>query len=122
MLSLGRMAKSSSLPDSRTICNERAQTAPATSAKSTTAAPQKPLYKFLIYGRTGWIGGLLGKICDKQGIPYKYGKGCLEERFELLEEIRKVKPTQVCNAVGVTGRPNDDLCETHKQDTYWSLS
>jgi hypothetical protein len=46
----------------------------------------------------------------------------LEERFELLEEIRKVKPTQVCNAAGVTGRPNDDSCETHKQDTYWSLS
>ncbi|KAG0502380.1 hypothetical protein HPP92_002452 [Vanilla planifolia] len=26
--------------------------------------------KFLIYGQTGWIGGLLGDICRKQGIPY----------------------------------------------------
>ena len=42
------------------------------------------------------LGGLLGKICDKQRIPYEYGKGRLEERFQLLEEIRKVKPTQVC--------------------------
>jgi UDP-glucose 4,6-dehydratase len=96
---------------------EASTTAPATSAKRTTAAPQKPLYKFLIYGRTGWIGGLLGKICDKQGIPYEYGKGRLEERSQLLEDIRNVKPTQVFNAAGVTGRPNVDWCETHKQDT-----
>ncbi|KAG8501675.1 hypothetical protein CXB51_004648 [Gossypium anomalum] len=36
---------------------------------------QKPSLKFLIYGRTGWIGGLLGKLCEKQGIPFEYGKG-----------------------------------------------
>ncbi|CAD6203120.1 unnamed protein product [Miscanthus lutarioriparius] len=93
---------------------EASTTAPATSTKRTT---EKPLYKFLIYGRTGWIGGLLGKICDKQGIPYEYGKGRLEERSQLLEDIRNVKPTHVFNAAGVTGRPNVDWCETHKQHT-----
>ncbi|CAL4938787.1 unnamed protein product [Urochloa decumbens] len=96
---------------------EATTTAPATSTQSTADAPQKPPYKFLIYGRTGWIGGLLGKICDKQGIPYEYGKGRLEERSQLLEDIRNVKPTHVFNAAGVTGRPNVDWCETHKQDT-----
>jgi UDP-glucose 4,6-dehydratase len=34
-----------------------------------------------------------------------------------LEDITKVKPTHVFNAAGVTGRPNVDWCETHKQDT-----
>ncbi|CAL4913830.1 unnamed protein product [Urochloa decumbens] len=96
---------------------EASTTAPATSTQSTADALQKPPYKFLIYGRTGWIGGLLGKICDKQGIPYEYGKGRLEERSQLLEDIRNVKPTHVFNAAGVTGRPNVDWCETHKQDT-----
>jgi UDP-glucose 4,6-dehydratase len=92
-------------------------TASATTAKSTSSAPQKAPYKFLIYGRTGWIGGLLGKICEKQDIPYEYGKGRLQERSQLLQDIRNVKPTHVFNAAGVTGRPNVDWCETHKQDT-----
>ncbi|XP_041005300.1 trifunctional UDP-glucose 4,6-dehydratase/UDP-4-keto-6-deoxy-D-glucose 3,5-epimerase/UDP-4-keto-L-rhamnose-reductase RHM1-like [Juglans microcarpa x Juglans regia] len=78
---------------------------------------QKPALKFLIYGRTGWIGGLLGKICDKQGIPFQYGRGRLEERSQLLADIQTVKPTHVFNAAGVTGRPNVDWCETHKPET-----
>ncbi|XP_059664927.1 trifunctional UDP-glucose 4,6-dehydratase/UDP-4-keto-6-deoxy-D-glucose 3,5-epimerase/UDP-4-keto-L-rhamnose-reductase RHM1-like [Cornus florida] len=78
---------------------------------------QKPPLKFLIYGRTGWIGGLLGKICEKQGIPFEYGRGRLEERSQLLADIQNVKPTHVLNAAGVTGRPNVDWCESHKPET-----
>ncbi|CAL5023005.1 unnamed protein product [Urochloa decumbens] len=74
-------------------------------------------FKFLIYGRTGWIGGLLGKICEKQGIPYEYGKGRLQERSSLILDIQTIKPTHVFNAAGVTGRPNVDWCESHKPDT-----
>ena len=78
---------------------------------------QKPALKFLIYGRTGWIGGLLGKICEKQGIPFEYGRGRLQERSQILADIQTVKPTHVFNAAGVTGRPNVDWCETHKPET-----
>ncbi|RZC56778.1 hypothetical protein C5167_015636 [Papaver somniferum] len=77
----------------------------------------EPSLKFLIYGRTGWIGGLLGPICDKQGISYEYGRGRLEERSSLMEDIQNVKPTHVFNAAGVTGRPNVDWCESHKTET-----
>lgn len=73
--------------------------------------------KFLIYGRTGWIGGLLGKICEKQGIAYEYGKGRMEDRAQLLLDIQTIKPTHVFNAAGVTGRPNVDWCESHKPET-----
>ncbi|KAI9199158.1 hypothetical protein LWI28_028434 [Acer negundo] len=38
---------------------------------------EQPL-KFLIYGRTGWIGGLIGKLCQAQGIEFVYGSGRLE--------------------------------------------
>lgn len=81
------------------------------------SSPHKPCLKFLIYGRTGWIGGLLGKICEEQGISYEYGKGRLEERSLLLQDIQNVKPTHVFNAAGVTGRPNVDWCESHKPET-----
>ncbi|CAO2819991.1 unnamed protein product [Amaranthus hypochondriacus] len=72
---------------------------------------------FLIYGRTGWIGGLLGKICESQGIKYTYGSGRLENRASLMADIAAIKPTHVFNAAGVTGRPNVDWCESHKVET-----
>eukprot|EP00246_Nothoceros_aenigmaticus_P006635 TRINITY_DN1966_c0_g1_i1.p1 TRINITY_DN1966_c0_g1~~TRINITY_DN1966_c0_g1_i1.p1 ORF type:complete len:677 (-),score=131.81 TRINITY_DN1966_c0_g1_i1:412-2442(-) len=80
-------------------------------------APAKPTCKFLIYGRTGWIGGLLGGLLDKQGCPYEYGAGRLENRAALEADFARVKPTHVFNAAGVTGRPNVDWCESHKADT-----
>ncbi|KAL0353869.1 UNVERIFIED_CONTAM: trifunctional UDP-glucose [Sesamum angustifolium] len=86
-------------------------------ASKNSPPPQKPAFKFLIYGRTGWIGGLLGKLCEKQGIPYEYGKGRLQDRSSLVADILAVKPTHVFNAAGVTGRPNVDWCESHKTET-----
>lgn len=80
-------------------------------------SPRKHSLKFLIYGRTGWIGGLLGKLCEKQGIPFEYGKGRLEDRASLVADIQNVKPTHVFNSAGVTGRPNVDWCESHKTET-----
>ncbi|KAJ6361196.1 hypothetical protein OIU78_001771 [Salix suchowensis] len=73
--------------------------------------------KFLIYGKTGWIGGLLGKLCKDGGIPFEYGQGRLEDRMSILKDIKKVNPTHVFNAAGVTGRPNVDWCESHKVET-----
>ncbi|KAK7366805.1 hypothetical protein VNO80_08802 [Phaseolus coccineus] len=73
--------------------------------------------KFLIYGRTGWIGGLLGKLCAERGIQYEYGSGRLENRLSLEADITAVKPSHVFNAAGVTGRPNVDWCESHKAET-----
>ncbi|KAG6634325.1 bifunctional dTDP-4-dehydrorhamnose 3,5-epimerase/dTDP-4-dehydrorhamnose reductase-like [Carya illinoinensis] len=79
--------------------------------------PKKHSLKFLIYGRTGWVGGLLGKLCEIQGIPYEYGRGRLEDRSSLLADIRDVKPSHVFNAAGLTGKPNADWCEFHKVET-----
>ncbi|KAH7651376.1 UDP-glucose 4,6-dehydratase protein [Dioscorea alata] len=87
------------------------------SLRANVGSPRKSPLKFLIYGRTGWIGGLLGKICEKQGIPYEYGKGRLEDRSQLILDIQNIKPTHVFNAAGVTGRPNVDWCESHKPET-----
>ncbi|CAI9760515.1 unnamed protein product [Fraxinus pennsylvanica] len=94
--------------------NQTRMLVPASKSNSTS---QKPPLKFLIFGRTGWIGGFLGKLCEKQGIPYEFGKGRLEDRSQLLADILAVKPTHVFNAAGVTGRPNVDWCESHKTET-----
>ncbi|XP_043716590.1 bifunctional dTDP-4-dehydrorhamnose 3,5-epimerase/dTDP-4-dehydrorhamnose reductase-like [Telopea speciosissima] len=83
---------------------------------SNGSASDKPL-KFLIYGRTGWIGGLLGKLCQAQGIDFAYGTGRLENRTSLESDIATLRPTHVFNAAGVTGRPNVDWCESHKVET-----
>ncbi|KMT16232.1 hypothetical protein BVRB_3g053890 [Beta vulgaris subsp. vulgaris] len=103
-------AASSELPD-----NQSHMAVPANSNSS--SSPCKPSLKFLIYGRTGWIGGLLGKLCTEKGIAFEYGKGRLENRTSLIADIQDVKPTHVFNAAGVTGRPNVDWCESHKTET-----
>ncbi|CAL9241142.1 NAD(P)-binding domain [Arabidopsis thaliana x Arabidopsis arenosa] len=100
-----------------TLSEKPSQTHMVVPSPRSNGTPQKPSLKFLIYGKTGWIGGLLGKICEKQGIAYEYGKGRLEDRSSLLQDIQSVKPTHVFNSAGVTGRPNVDWCESHKTET-----
>ncbi|CAI5469360.1 unnamed protein product [Closterium sp. Yama58-4] len=73
--------------------------------------------KFLIYGKTGWIGGLLGKLCKEKGIPFEYGLARLEDRRAVEADILRAEPTHIFNAAGVTGRPNVDWCESHQVET-----
>lgn len=84
---------------------------------SLTNGDSTPAMKFLIYGKTGWIGGVLGKLCESQNIPYVYGSGRLENRPSLEADLAELNPTHVFNAAGVTGRPNVDWCETYKVET-----
>ncbi|KAK7846246.1 bifunctional dtdp-4-dehydrorhamnose 3 [Quercus suber] len=74
-------------------------------------------YKFLIYGRTGWISSLLGKLYQAKGIDFVYGSGRLENRSSLEANIAATKPSHVFNAAGVMGRPNVNWCESHKVET-----
>ncbi|KAG0486778.1 hypothetical protein HPP92_008873 [Vanilla planifolia] len=96
--------------------SQRRMVVPVSKSASFSSA-ERSSFKFLIYGKAGCIGGLLGKICEKQGIPYEYGKGRVEERLQVQSDILNAKPTHVLNAAGVTGRPTVDWCETHKQET-----
>ena len=104
-------------------------------AKSVLAVAQV----FLVFGKSGWIGGLVGQLLKDQGIKYEYATARLEDRAGILADIERVrqnflfeavsvvafqategwcftqvKPTHVLNAAGVTGRPNVDWCEDHK--------
>eukprot|EP00884_Botryococcus_braunii_P020578 jgi/Botrbrau1/7203/Bobra.0300s0029.1 len=72
---------------------------------------------FLVFGRTGWIGGEVGRLLDQQGARWEYASARLEDRAGILADIERVKPTHVLNAAGLTGRPNVDWCEDHKIET-----
>lgn len=72
---------------------------------------------FLIFGKTGWIGGLVGQLLKEQGAKYEYANARLEDRSSVIAEIERVNPTHVLNCAGVTGRPNVDWCEDHKVET-----
>eukprot|EP00897_Mesotaenium_endlicherianum_P003914 jgi/Mesen1/3550/ME000199S02701 len=91
--------------------------APTENGAFANGAASEPPLKFLIYGKSGWIGGLLGKLCEERGISYEYGQARLESRTAVEADIANVKPTHVFNAAGVTGRPNVDWCETHQIET-----
>ena len=77
---------------------------------------EKGSARFLIFGRTGWIGGLLGKILNNRGFTWRFAESRLENRQDLLLEFNQYKPTHVLNAAGLTGRPNVDWCEEHKEE------
>eukprot|EP00199_Chlamydomonas_sp_CCMP681_P002912 CAMPEP_0119105632 /NCGR_PEP_ID=MMETSP1180-20130426/3544_1 /TAXON_ID=3052 ORGANISM="Chlamydomonas cf sp, Strain CCMP681" /NCGR_SAMPLE_ID=MMETSP1180 /ASSEMBLY_ACC=CAM_ASM_000741 /LENGTH=308 /DNA_ID=CAMNT_0007090739 /DNA_START=13 /DNA_END=939 /DNA_ORIENTATION=- len=72
---------------------------------------------FLVFGRSGWIGGLMGQLLKEQGAKFEYASARLEDRSSIIAEIDRVKPTHVLNCAGLTGRPNVDWCETHKVET-----
>lgn len=68
---------------------------------------------FLVYGKNGWIGGMLGQLLEKGGYNYHFA----DERLEHAEkDIERYKPSHILNAAGITGRPNVDWCETHKRE------
>ena len=71
---------------------------------------------FLVYGKTGWIGGMLGDLLASMKHMFFYGDARLQDRRAIEEDIERCKPTHILNAAGITGRPNVDWCETHKRE------
>lgn len=47
--------------------------------------------KFLIFGKTGWIGGLLGEILTTQGAAWEFASARLEDRAAVIAEIERVR-------------------------------
>eukprot|EP00803_Ostreobium_quekettii_P010124 evm.model.scf_379.11 EVM.evm.TU.scf_379.11 scf_379:76335-82056(-) len=72
---------------------------------------------FLVFGRTGWIGGLLGGVLKERGERFEFASARLEDRADVVADIERVKPTHVLHAAGLTGRPNVDWCEDHRVET-----
>lgn len=75
---------------------------------------------YLLFGKSGWIGGKLIELLTAQGKTFHLAESRTFNRESVLAEIEKIKPTHVLNAAGVTGRPNVDWCEDHRDETIRS--
>ncbi|KHO55493.1 MAG: 3,5-epimerase/4-reductase [archaeon GW2011_AR19] len=70
--------------------------------------------KGLVFG-AGFIGK---RIADK--FNYYLSEIDVLDRYALEQTLEQTKPDIVINAVGKTGKPNIDWCETHKEETFMS--
>lgn len=98
------------MPETSPDQNSSAQGPPTDEAKD----------KFLIYGGSGWFGGVLQELLTAQGKDFVVSTVRLENRESVEEELDREKPNRILCAAGVTGRPNVDWCEDHKQETIRS--
>jgi UDP-glucose 4,6-dehydratase len=62
----------------------------------------------------------LGKLYEKLGIPYQYGRGSLENIEQLHLDIISFRPSHVFNVAGITSWPNVDWCESHNLESIQS--
>lgn len=73
---------------------------------------------FLVFGgKTGWLGQQIVQLITNLGYKAVCAESRLENRQDIIEEIKKVKPDYIINAAGLTGKPNVDWCEDHRQET-----
>ena len=72
---------------------------------------------YLVFGgKTGWIGQKVLVMLHEKGIKVKAADSRLENVEQVAAEIDAFKPTHVLNCAGLTGRPNVDWCEDHKDE------
>ena len=46
---------------------------------------------FLVFGKSGWIGGLVGDLIKQQGAKFEYATARLEDRAGVLADVERVK-------------------------------
>jgi len=68
-------------------------------------------------GKTGWVGQKLVRLLNDLGHQPVCAQSRLENRQDIIDEINAIHPDYIINAAGITGRPNIDWCESHKQET-----
>lgn len=68
-------------------------------------------------GKTGWIGQKIVQILKDLGHNPICAESRLENRQDIINEILKTAPHCIINTAGITGKPNVDWCEDHKQET-----
>ena len=51
---------------------------------------------FLVFGKTGWIGGLVGELLEQRGARFEYAQARLEDRAGVLADVERVRPQGLC--------------------------
>jgi len=55
--------------------------------------------KFLIFGKTGWIGGLLSEILTAQGADWEFAQCRMEDRSAIIAELERVSLAPACSTI-----------------------
>ena len=67
-------------------------------------------------GHSGWIGQKMVSLLRARGCTVAVAESRLEHIQDVAAEVDRVRPSHVVNCAGLTGRPNVDWCEDHKQE------
>jgi len=79
------------------------------------------MQSFLVFGgEKGWIGQKIVQLLKDQGKEVHVATARLENRTDIERDVEAYHPKYILNCAGVTGRPNVDWCEDHKQETIRS--
>ena len=70
----------------------------------------------LLYGASGWIGGQLQSLLAPR-YTVVAATARLEDTAAVEAEVRSLLPSNIVLAAGITGRPNVDWCESHREQT-----
>lgn len=54
---------------------------------------------FLLFGKSGWIGGLVGEELTKQGVRFEYATARLEDRSAIVADIDRVRCSSVLRGI-----------------------
>ena len=84
-LRLAFFSASSLAPTLSLTCSPKEKMQP----KKTPPPKQPP--RFLLFGGTGWIGGLLSELLTKEGATWLASKARLEDRALIQKEIEEVR-------------------------------
>ena len=79
-------------------------------------AAAAPMRVLVFGGATGWIGQQMCALLRSRGHEAIVAQARLEKTEQVAAEIDAAKPTHVFNCAGLTGRPNVDWCEDHKDE------
>ena len=70
--------------------SDRRKSLPRCSAGSVVKNWHIFLQVFLVFGKSGWIGGLIGQLLKERGLKLEYANARLEERSEVIADIERV--------------------------------
>ena len=72
----------------------------------------------MVYGASGWIGQQVLVLLQKNADTEVHcASARLENVHSVEQELDAIQPDRVILAAGITGRPNVDWCETHREET-----
>ncbi len=71
----------------------------------------------MLYGSTGYLGGFMVQVLREANRPVHLGVARVENKHDLLDEIKRVRPASVLCLAGIAGKPDIGWCETHQAET-----